>query len=165
MREGRVQGYDDFLDRLIDDRHRSRGPFAFEALGRTYGELFGAERVVIAFTEDFSSNAVRFWQRFAEVFEVESFVPDVASGVPRLNETNLGPIGFELGVNQLLGFCARLTRRSEMRGIRRIVTRRVSRRFATDHSSFFLRHGEKEDRLVADLEHDVTAIRQRFTVL
>ncbi len=165
VREGRLQTYSEFLERLVDDRARGCGPFAFDALARTYGDLFGSDHVVIAFTEDYSSDPVRFWNRFVNVLEIESFTPDAAIEVPRLNETNLGPIGFELGVNRLLGLYARLLRRDETRGVRRAITRRVSRRLAVDHSRFFLRSEETEDRLVTDLDEDVATIRKRFTVL
>lgn len=165
VREGRLQSYPDFLGRISDDRRNGRGPFSIAALGEKYGNLFGAENVAIAFTEDFASDTARFWQRFAEFFGTGAFTPTVSSEVRKLNSTNLGPIRFEMSVNRLLDLYGRRLRRGSTRELRRAITRRISRRLNTDHSSHFSKFITVEDQLVSDLTADIAAVREMFTVL
>lgn len=165
VREGRLQSYPDFLGRISEDRRHGRGPFSIAALGETYGNLFGAQNVAVAFTEDFANDAARFWQRFAEFFGTGAFTPTVSSEVRKLNATNLGPIRFEMSVNRLLDSYGRRLRRGSTRELRRAITRRISRRLNTDHSRHFSKFIAAEDQLVSELGHDVAKIRKQFTVL
>lgn len=165
VREGRVQSYDDFLRRVTADRSAGRGSFAIRELIDTYGDIFGVARVVVAFSEDFTANPARFWERFARTFGCEGFTADAADSAPRLNETTLGPIGFEATVNRLLRLYAGVVRTENTRHLRRWVTRRVSVRIRTDHRRFFARFADVEDPLVAALVADVSYVRSKYTVL
>jgi hypothetical protein len=165
VREGRVQGYADFLRRVTADRTAGRGSFAIRELVDTYGDIFGTSRVVVAFSEDFTTDPAGFWRRFARTFGCEKFTADVADGTPRLNETTLGPIGFEATINRLLYLYAKVARTESTRHLRRWVTRNVSVRIRTDHRRFFARFAASEDPLVADLVADVAYVRGKYTVL
>ena len=165
VREGRVQQYSDFLRRITDDRSAGRGPFSIGALADAYGELFGIDRVVVAFSEDFTSDPDRFWRRFVEVFDLRGFEPSLADQVPRLNATTLGPIGFELAANRALNLYGSISRRESTRPIRRWLTRHLSVRIRTDHHRFFGRFSGIEDPLVSAITADVSRVRARFTVL
>lgn len=165
VREGRVQSYPDFLARILDDRKCDRGSFSIGLLGNMYGDLFGYDNVAIAFSEDFANDPVRFWERFAEFFGIKTFAPDLTNERPRLNETTLGPIRFEMSVNRLLNVYGRTLRQGNTRELRRAVTRRVSRRLNVDHSKFFSRFSTLETQLVSELTDDVASLRRRFTVL
>lgn len=165
VREGRLQTYGDYLSRIASDRALRRGPFSVAALVDTYAELFGPERMVVGFTEDFTSDPGHFWNRFAAVFGVTDFAPAGSEAVPRLNETVLGPIGYEMAVNRVLRLYGIVTRRRNTRNIRRWMTRRVSRRVKTDHDRFFARFADAENDIVAGLEGDFGYVRSTCTVL
>jgi hypothetical protein len=165
VREGRVQGYADFLRRVTADRTAGRGSFAIRELVDSYGDIFGSSRVVVAFSEDFTADPARFWQRFASTFGCEGFTVDAADGVPRLNETTLGPVAFEATVNRLLNLYAKVARTENTRHLRRWVTRHVSVRIHSDHRRFFARFAAIEDPLVAALAIDVSYVRGMYTVL
>jgi hypothetical protein len=165
VREGRVQGYADFLRRVTADRTAGRGSFAIRELVETYGDIFGTSSVVVAFSEDFTTDPAGFWQRFARAFDCERFTADVADGAPRLNETTLGPVAFEGTVNRLLRLYAKVARTENTRHLRRWVTRHVSARIRTDHRRFFARFAAIEDPLVAALVADVSYVRGKYTVL
>lgn len=165
VREGQVQGYADFLRRVTTDRSSGCGSFAIRELVDTYGDIFGASRVVVAFSEDFTADPAGFWQRFGRTFGCEGFTVDAADSAPRLNETLLGPIGFEATVNRLLHLYAKVARITSTRHLRRRVTRHVSVRIHTDHRRFFARFADIEDPLVAALAIDVSCVRGKYTVL
>jgi hypothetical protein len=165
VREGRLQSYPDFLRRVSEDRRNGRGPLSIFALGETYGDLFGVEKVAVAFTEDFAGDMMRFWQRFADFLGTGAFIPTPTTEARKLNATNLGPIGFEMSVNRLLDFYGGTLRLGGTRELRRAITRRVSRRLGTDHSRHFSRFVTIEDQLVSDLAVDIAAMRGLFTVL
>jgi hypothetical protein len=120
---------------------------------------------VVAFSEDFTANPTRFWERFARTFGCEGFTADSADSAPRLNETTLGPIGFEATVNRLLRLYASVVRTENTRHLRRWVTRHVSVRIRTDHRRFFARFAEVEDPLVEALTAEVSYARGKYSVL
>jgi hypothetical protein len=163
LREGRTQSYTDFLDRVREDRTNGMGPFAMLALVEQYVDLFGQESLFLAFSEDYFRDPVDFWQRFAATFEVNDFVADTSA--PRLNETVLGPVGFELTVNHVLRFIGTASRGKSTLPLRRRMTRTVSPRLRSDHEAFFAKRTGHEDALVADLEADIATIRRIVTVL
>jgi hypothetical protein len=139
------------------------GPFAMLALVEQYVDLFGQESLFLAFSEDYFRDPVDFWQRFAATFEVNDFIADTSA--PRLNETVLGPVGFELTVNHVLRFIGTASRGKSTLPLRRRMTRTVSPRLRSDHEAFFAKRTGHEDALVADLEADIATIRRIVTVL
>jgi hypothetical protein len=163
LREGQTQSYREFLDRVAEDRRTGTGPFSMLALVEQYVDLFGQESLFLAFSEDYFRDPVDFWQRFAATFEVNDFVADTSA--PRLNETVLGPVGFELTVNHVLRFIGTASRGKSTLPLRRRMTRTVSPRLRSDHEAFFAKRTGHEDALVADLEADIATIRRIVTVL
>lgn len=160
VREGRVQTYPQFLDHVCNDRSAGRGTFAIAALVDRYVELFGATNLAVGFTEDYTANPVDFWRRFGSAHDIQEMENYVACDGPRLNETVLGPLGFEMTVNRLLRAYGRLGRIDDIRPTRRNVTRKVSRRLPSDHKKFFARHDQTESQLVAALDDDIAHVRR-----
>jgi hypothetical protein len=163
LREGRTQSYHDCLDRVTKDRRMGTGPFAMLALVEQYVDLFGQNALFLAFSEDYFRDPADFWKRFTTTFEVKDFVADTSA--PRLNETVLGPVGFELAVNHVLRIVGTATRHRSALPLRRRMTRTVSRHLRSDHASYFAKSNGFEDALVADLEADIATIRRIVTVL
>lgn len=159
VREGRTQSYPQFLDRVAHDRFRGQGTFAIAALVERYVELFGRDRLVVGFTEDYTADPLDFWRRFGDVFAITGMDGFVDCTGPRLNETILGPISFELTVNRVLRAYSAVRRRDDIRPVRRRVTRNVSRRIAANHDSFFARHLGVENVLVDELRADIEQMR------
>lgn len=160
VREGRTQTYRQFVDRVTRDRAESRGTFAFAALIGRYSELFGRDRLAVGFTEDYTTDPRAFWQSFGDTLGIPRMTTYVDSDGPRLNETVLGPVPYELMVNRALHAYGRLRRHEDIRPLRRKMTRKVSRRMPASHESYFLRHSEIEDSLVADLSSDIERVKK-----
>lgn len=159
VREGRTQTYPQFIDRIARDRSQRRGTFAVGALVERYAELFGAHNLAVGFTEDYTSDPIDFWRRFGATFGIDRMETFVDCTGPRLNETVLGPINYELMVNRTLRTYGMLFRRDDIRSLRRWMTRKVSRRMTANNDQFFSRHSRAEERLVAELEADIARVR------
>lgn len=159
VREGRVQTYPQFLDRVRRDRLEPRGTFAVAALVERYVDLFGVANLTVGFTEDYTKSPVDFWRRFGSAHDIQEMESYVACDGPRLNETFLGPITYEMTVNRLLYRYGALRGIDDIRPLRRWVTRNVSRRMTANHQRFFKRHAEAENHIVEELSNDVTRIR------
>lgn len=159
VREGRVQTYPQFLDRVRCDRLESRGTFAIAALVERYAQLFSVANLAVGFTEDYTTSPVDFWRRFGAVFAIEGMEGFVNCDGPRLNETLLGPMNYELLVNRMLHRYAAVRRIDDIRPLRRWMTRKVSRRLTAKHEQFFKRHAEAERRLVEELNDDIARVR------
>lgn len=160
VREGRTQTYRQFVDRVSRDRAESRGTFAVAALIGRYSELFGPDGVAVGFTEDYTTDSTSFWQRFGDVLGIPRMTTFVDSDGARLNATVLGPISYELTVNRALQAYGRLRRRDDIRPLRRIMTRKVSRRIHASHEGYFQRHSEIEDLLVTELLSDIEHVKK-----
>ena len=159
VREGRTQTYPQFLDRVTRDRSEPRGTFAIAALVDRYADLFGVDNLAVGFTEDYTKSPIDFWRRFGEAFAIDGMETYVDCTGPRLNETVLGPVPYELVVNRIIGTYGKLRRVDDVRPMRRWMTRKVSRRMTANHEKFFARHATAEDELVAALQDDITRIR------
>lgn len=159
VREGRVQSYPQFLDRIRIDRAEPRGTFAIAALVERYAQLFGIENLAVGFTEDYTPNPVDFWRRFGGAFGIEGMEGFVDCDGPRLNETLLGPVAYEMLVNRVLRRYGALRRIDDIRPLRRWMTRKVSRRMTANNEKFFARHADNENRLVEELNSDIARVR------
>ena len=159
VREGRTQTYPQFLDRVTRDRSEPRGTFAIAALVERYADLFGVANLAVGFTEDYTKSPVDFWRRFGDAFAIEQMDTYVDCNGPRLNETVLGPVPWELAVNRAIRTYGKLRNLDDVRPVRRWMTRKVSRRMMANHEKFFARHAEVENQLVAALQDDITRVR------
>jgi len=159
VREGRTQTYPRFIDRIRGDRSQSRGTFAIAALVERYVERFGADRLAVGFTRDYAASPLEFWTRFGNAFGIERMNEMVDCDGPRLNETVLGPVNYELLVNRGLVTYGRLRGMDDIRPGRRWMTRKISRRIPANHDRFFARHSEIEERLVSELQADIERVR------
>jgi len=159
VREGRTQTYPQFLDRITRDRSEPRGTFAIEALVELYAELVGVTNLAAGFTEDYTKNPVDFWRRFGNAFAIDRMETYVDTTGPRLNETVLGPVAYELVVNRAIRTYGQMRKVDDIRPMRRWMTRKVSRRIPANHEGFFARHATQEDELVAALQDDITRVR------
>lgn len=159
VREGRTQTYAQFLDRVARDRLEPRGTFAIAALVEHYADLFGGANLAVGFTEDYTQSPIDFWRRFGETFTIDGMETYVDCTGPRLNETVLGPASYELVVNRVLRNYGRMRGMDDVRPVRRWMTRKVSRRLTANHEKFFARHASTEDKIVAELHHDITRVR------
>lgn len=159
VREGRVQTYPEFIERIANDRAEPRGTFAIAALVKRYADLLGADRLAVGFTETYTSDPHDFWRRFGVEFGIPRMEDFVDVGGSRQNETVLGPVPYEMAVNRALRFYGSVRRRDDIRPLRRKITRKVSRRIPADHATYFSRHAKTEDRLVNDLTRDIELVR------
>ena len=159
VREGRVQSYPQFLDRIRSDRAEPRGTFAIAALVERYAQLFGVANLAVGFTEDYTTNPVDFWRRFGGAFGIEGMEDFVDCDGPRLNETLLGPVSYEMLVNRALRRYGALRRIDDIRPLRRWMTRKVSRRMTANNEKYFARHADIENRLVEELNSDIARVR------
>lgn len=160
VREGRTQTYPQFLDRVTRDRAKPRGTFAIAALVERYIDLFGATNLAVGFTEDYTKDPIDFWRRFGDAFGIDRMETLVDCSGPRLNETILGPVRYELVLNRAISAYGKLRGLDDTRPVRRWMTRKVSRRMPAGHEKFFARHATAEDELVAALQDDVTRVRR-----
>lgn len=165
VREGRVQTYPEFIERVAKDRAERRGTFAIAALVKRYAELLGADRLAVGFTETYTSDPYDFWRRFGVEFGIPRMEDFVEVGGSRQNETVLGPMFYEMAVNRALRLYGSVRRRDDVRPIRRKITRKVSRRIPADHAAYFSRHAKVEDRLVNDLTHDIELVKEMIRTI
>jgi hypothetical protein len=163
VREGYPMNYEEFLERVRDDRSRDTGTFAVESLVQCYATLFGARNVIVADFEAYVAQPERFWRQLSLVLDV-SLAPHVhASDLPRLNSMHLGSLRMELATNSALTWYRdSFGGRGSMQA-RRFVTRRVSRLFAPNHNTYFSRYELLEAELADAIHNEMETVKKWTT--
>jgi len=165
LHEGRTQTYSQFLDRISLDRSEDQGTFAIAALVELYADLFGAENLAAGFMEDYVKNPRDYWCRFGDAFGIDAMERFVRCDGPKLNETILGPVWFEMMVNRALHVYGTVRKIDDIRPVRRWMTRKISRRLAVRHEKFFARHSQTENRLVETMQNDIARVRDLINLI
>lgn len=163
VREGYPMNYEQFLERVKEDRAQKTGTFAVASLVECYAELFGSRNVIVSDYEAYVAQSERFWRQLSLVLDV-ALLPHVnAAELQRLNSMHLGPLRMELKVNAALGWVKDSFGLSNTLRARRFMTRRVSHLFAPDHKRYFLRYQLLEEELGAAIRNEMDAVKRWTT--
>lgn len=163
VREGYAMNYEQFLQRVREDRAQQTGTFAVASLVECYADLFGSRNVIVSDYEAYVAQPERFWRQLSLVMDV-GLVPHVdATDLQRLNSMHLGPLRAELKVNAALGWVKDSFGVSDILRARRFMTRRVSHLFAPDHKKYFSRYQALEEELGAAIRDEMEAVKRWTT--
>ncbi len=163
VREGYAMDYETFLERVREDRANDTGTFAISSLVERYASLFGSRNVIVSDFEAFIAQPERFWRQLSLVLDTSLTSHVNTNDLQRLNAMHLGPLRLELAMNSALNWYGESFGGRDMLRTRRFITRRVSQRFAPDHTKYFSRYQVLEEELGSAIHTEMDAVKKWTT--
>lgn len=163
VREGYAMNYEEFLERVREDREQKTGTFAIASLVECYASLFGSRNIIVSDYEAFVAQPERFWRQLSLVLDVALTTHVETEQLERLNSMHLGPLRMELTINSGLTWYTDSFGGRDVLRARRFMTRRVSHHFAPNHAKYFARYRVLEDELATQIGSDMAAVKKWTT--